>query len=119
MVRSILMQAKELCSIGLPEPLRVASCCPEPVRRAPQLARWARIVLLLTGGTSLGAVPVANAVATQQQVVRHACSAIADHVGAAPGPPIFLASYPEAGHGGESALATATFTYETRWRSSR
>ena len=69
-------------------------------------------VLLLAAGNGFCAAPVATMGTPQQQVGRRACDAIADHAGAASGPPMFLASYPEAGRAGEPALATAAFTYD-------
>lgn len=72
---------------------------------------WACIALLTTGGNGFCATS-ADAAPAQQQVAQRACRAISDHAGAASGPPILLASYPDAGHAGEPALATAAFTYD-------
>ncbi len=75
--------------------------------------RWACVALLLIGGASFGATPADTAATSpRQQVAQRACAALAEHVGAATGPPLFLASYPNAGHAGEPALATAAFTYD-------
>lgn len=52
------------------------------------------------------------AASAQPRVAKRACAAIAAHVGATSGPPIFLASYPQAGRDSEPALATAAFTYD-------
>lgn len=77
--------------------------------------RWRRTTLtplaaLFVFGSA--AAPAAAPSQPQRIVAQRACNAIAGHVGDASGPPVFLASYPDARAGGEPALGTAAFTYD-------
>lgn len=54
----------------------------------------------------------AEAATPTRQVARHACTAIAAHVGAPRGPPTFLRSYEFGSRDREPALETAAFTYD-------
>jgi hypothetical protein len=81
---------------------------------ASTATRLRRTVLVLLLGYCIGGSPTpagAAALQPRQQVAQHACDALAEHVGAASGPPIFLASYPDENHG-DPALAAAAFTYD-------
>lgn len=98
-----------------PTPSLISCCCRELTARVRGTACWRHavlVVLLALPGLGSGAAPAAATPPPQRMVAQRACNAIAGRVGEASGPPVFLASYPDAQRDGEAALGTAAFTYD-------
>lgn len=85
---------------------------PALITRSTYPRRWA-IALLVALCCTAGALPArAASTPVRAQVAQRACHAMTHKVGAASGPPIFLASYPADTRPDAAPLKTAAFTYD-------